>query len=360
MPWTTPTLRDVRSAVRDAIRGRLPGADANVPNSVLRVMSDAMGATCHLTLQYVDWLALQLMPDTAETEWLDRHADIWLVNADGSVGRKMATPAAGTAVFTSSVANVVVPQATVLAYGTVASYETTQQIVTGPPGSPTNAPIVALVPGSIGNLDVGTVLILTAPIAGITGVTVGYLDGGTDEETDDELRARVLERIRNPPMGGDAEDYVHWALSVPGVTRAWSYPNEMGIGTMTVRFMCDDLRASNNGFPLPSDVARVAAYLDTVRPVTIKDFFVVAPIPFPVNVPIQNLVSDDSTTRANITVSLESVFYAKQQPGQTWFTAWTNEGIAAAPGVVSYDLNTPNVAMPDNGYMPVLGDITYT
>jgi uncharacterized phage protein gp47/JayE len=360
MPWTTPTLADVRGAVRDAIRGRLPGADANVPNSVLRVMSDAMGATCHLTLQYVDWLALQLMPDTAETEWLDRHADIWLVNADGSVGRKMATPAAGTAVFVSSVPNVIVPQATVLSYGTIASYETTQQIVTGPAGSPTNAPIVALIPGSIGNLDVGTTLGLAAPIAGISGVTVGYLDGGTDEETDDELRARVLERIRNPPMGGDEEDYVHWALSVPGVTRAWSYPNEMGIGTMTVRFMCDDLRADNGGIPLPSDIAHVAAYLDMVRPVTIKDFFVVAPIPFPVNVPIQNLVSDDSTTRANITVSLESVFYGKQQPGQTWFAAWTNEGIADAPGVVSYDLNVPNVVMPANGYMPVLGDITYS
>jgi hypothetical protein len=115
-----------------------------------------------------------------------------------------------------------------------------------------------------------------------------------------------------------------------------------------------------DGIPLPSDVARVAAYLDTVRPVTIKDFFVVAPIPFPVNVPIQNLVSDDSTTRANITVSLESVFYAKQQPGQTWFAAWTNEGIADAPGVVSYDLNVPNVVMPANRYMPVLGDITYS
>jgi uncharacterized phage protein gp47/JayE len=178
MPWTTPTLADVRGAVRDAIRGRLPGADANVPNSVLRVMSDAMGATCHLTLQYVDWLALQLMPDTAETEWLDRHADIWLVNADGAVGRKMATPAAGMAVFISSIPNVVVPQATVLSYGTIASYETTQQIVTGPASSPINAPVVALTPGSIGNLDVGTILGLPAPIAGITSVTVGYLDGG--------------------------------------------------------------------------------------------------------------------------------------------------------------------------------------
>jgi hypothetical protein len=54
VPWTTPTLREVRSLVRDAVHASLPGADANVPNSLLRVMSDNQGALCHLTLQYVD------------------------------------------------------------------------------------------------------------------------------------------------------------------------------------------------------------------------------------------------------------------------------------------------------------------
>ena len=52
MPWATPTLRSVREMVRDSVRANLPGADANVPNSLLRIMSDAMGALCHLTLQY--------------------------------------------------------------------------------------------------------------------------------------------------------------------------------------------------------------------------------------------------------------------------------------------------------------------
>ena len=68
MPWQTPTLRDVRSLVRDHIRGSLPGADALIPNSVLRVLSDVQGALCHLVLQFIDWLALQLLPDTAEHE----------------------------------------------------------------------------------------------------------------------------------------------------------------------------------------------------------------------------------------------------------------------------------------------------
>ena len=117
MPWNTPTLRDVRSFVRDSVNAYLPNADANVPNSVLRVVSDTQGALCHLTLQYIDWLALQLMPDTAEQVWLDRHAQIWLVNADGSIGRKLATLSSGTATFTG-VEGAILPQGTQLGYAT--------------------------------------------------------------------------------------------------------------------------------------------------------------------------------------------------------------------------------------------------
>src|SRR5262245_32591778 len=132
MPWSTPTLRDVRSLVRDAIRGSLPGADAAVPNSVLRVLSDNQGALCHLVLQYIDWLALQLLPDTAEHEWLDRHGNIWLVNADGTIGRKVATPSSGQATFTGT-GGTIIPLATQLTAagglaGSSVTFETTEQI----------------------------------------------------------------------------------------------------------------------------------------------------------------------------------------------------------------------------------------
>src|SRR5215471_3245752 len=116
MPWFTPTLKVVRGFVRDEIRAKLPGADANVPNSILRVLADGMGALCHLTLQYIDWLSKQLLPDTAETEWLDRHGDIWLVNADGSRGRKQATLAQGT-ISATGVQGSIVPSASQLTVG---------------------------------------------------------------------------------------------------------------------------------------------------------------------------------------------------------------------------------------------------
>src|SRR5262245_8542540 len=271
MPWNTPPLSQVRSFVRDAIHGALPGSDATIPNSVLRVMSDAQGLLCHLTLQYIDWLALQLLPDTAEQEWLDRHGNIWLTNADGTTGRKLATLADGYALVTGT-NGTVVPSGTPLTYGNL-SYETTAAFTIG--AQPTEGPIRCLDAGTQGNRDPGTQL--GTELAGVSEITVVVVDGGTDTETDEDLRSRVLRRIRQPPMGGAAYDYEAWALAVPGVTRAWCAGTEQGIGTVMVRFMMDGLRADNGGFPLPSDVEDVRNYIDKVRPVTVKDFWVEAP-----------------------------------------------------------------------------------
>jgi uncharacterized phage protein gp47/JayE len=360
MPWSTPPLKQVRSIVRDNVAAKLPGADANVPNSVLRVLSDTMGGLCHLVLQYIDWLALQLLPDSAETVWLDRHGNIWLTNSDGSTGRKLATLASGTADFVTSTGSVSVPTGTQLSYAAGVSYQTTADILTDPTGVPTPAPIIAINTGSIGNLDPGTSLSLQSTLPGnVDSITVVELYGGTDDETDDQLRARVLRRIRQPPMGGAAYDYEAWALAVPGVTRAWCAPQEMGIGTVTVRIMMDDLRADNGGFPLPQDIDAVSAYIDTVRPVTVKEFFVEGPIPYPINVRIPYLDIDAASTRTAIEQSLEQAFFTRGVPGVTWYRAWTDQGIMAAAGVNAYDLVANDMPMPAPGYLAVLGDLTY-
>jgi uncharacterized phage protein gp47/JayE len=313
---------------------------------------------CHLTLQYIDWLSKMLLPDTSETEWLDRHGNIWLINADGTTGRKGATLAYGVVNFTG-LAGTIVPKSTQLgASGTGIQYETLEEITLGV--TPTPAAVRALDPGSLGNLPEGAQLGLAAPIPGVDDiVTVDEITYGVDEESDDELRMRVLERIRQPPMGGDQEDYVNWALRVPGVTRAWSAPLEMGIGTVTVRFMMDNLRADNDGLPTAQDVDTVQTYLDTVRPVAVKDFWAEAPIPYPIDVHITNLSVDDAATRGAITNSLLAKFMERTQPGQTWYRSWTDEGIAGAAGVDYYDLTGSDTVMPDNGHMPMLGTITY-
>jgi uncharacterized phage protein gp47/JayE len=356
LPWQTPTLKDVRSLVRDNVRASLPGADASVPNSVLRVLSDAQGGLCHLTLQYIDWLALQLLPDTAETEWLDRHGDIWLVNADGSKGRKQATFAHGMVSFTG-VVGTVVPAGTQLT-GAVVGYETTADATIGTVA--TDAPARALDPGAAGNMEPGDPLTLLSAVPGADGpVNVVEMTGGTDTENDDDLRARVLQRIQNPPMGGDQADYVAWTLAVPGVTRAWA-ASEMGIGTITVRFLMDDLRAADDGWPNQQDVATVQAYVDQKRPVTTKDCFVLAPIKEFIDVEIANLVPSTTDVAGAIEASIREMLHKLAAPGQTIYAAWISYAIMNAPGVQSFNLITnADYVMPSLGHMAVLETILY-
>lgn len=366
MPWTTPTLSAVRQMVRDNVTSLLRGA-AMIANNVLRVISDATAGVARLVLEYIDWLALQLLPDTAETEWLDRHGNIWLVNSDGTTGRKLAALASGTLTCTGSV-GVPVPAGTVIGVSGGMQYQTTEQITIG--AGPTPVTATALLGGTAGNLDAGLQLSFATAIGGVDGTaTVVSMTGGTDQETDDELRTRVLLRIQNPPMGGDANDYVQWALAVPGITRAWCYPNEMGIGTVTTRFMCDDLRAgplvtgtngvTGGGFPQPVDVAAVTTYLDTVRPVAVKDHFEEAPIPQFINFTIRNLDSDDPSTRANIAASVTQMLFEKAIPGQTIYRNWLDGAINAAQGVDHYDLDFTDTEMFDTGHLAVLGTVTY-
>jgi len=357
MPWATPTLRDVRSIVRDRITGSLPGADASVPNSVLRVLSDTQGGLCHLTLQYIDWLALQLLPDTAEKEWLDRHGDIWLNNADGSTGRKVATLAEGQIEMTG-IGGTVVPSGTRFVYSNV-NYEITSEVIIQP-SSPTPAPVRALDAGVIGNIEAGTTISLITTVPGLDGSgTVIALDGGTDEESDDLLRVRVLERIRNPPMGGAAHDYVAWAKAVPGVTRAWAAA-EQGPGTITVRFLMDDLRADDDGWPTPGDIQTVHNYIDQMRPVTVMGCYVLAPIKQFIDITILDLVPNTTAAMGEIEANLREMLLLKATPGATIYAAWISYAIMSAPSVQSFNLVTTNDHhMPSLGHMAVLGTIYY-
>jgi uncharacterized phage protein gp47/JayE len=358
MPWNTPTLREVRSLVRDSVHGSLSGSDATIPNSVLRVMSDNQGALCFLTLEYIDWLALQLLPDTAETEWLDRHGNIWLVNADGTTGRKQATMATGT-VTATGLNGSPIPAGALLGAGQNATYQITDMTVVG--SGPTIVPVTSLVPGTVGNLQSEDSLAFLIPPPGVDGqVTVITMDGGADTETDDELRTRILRRIQQPPMGGDATDYEQWALAVPGVTRAWSSPNEMGIGTMTIRFLMDDLRADDDGWPTPADIITVADYIDKMRPVTVKDCYVVAPIKQFMDVTIASLVPNTTEAQAEIELSLHNMLLVKAAPDQTIFASWINYAIMNAPSVISFDLiSNEDFVMDNPGSMAVLGTIAY-
>ena len=309
---------------------------------------------CHLTLQYIDWLALQLLPDTAETERLDRHGAIWLVNSDGTIGRKQATFASGSATFTG-VDGAVVPIGTQLT-GNV-GYETTADITIGT--GPSEALVRALDPGSDGNLDQDSPS-LAMSVAGVDGIaTVVEMTGGVDTESDDDLRARILHRIQNPPMGvARSRTMSHGRWQVPGVTRAWAAP-EQGVGT--IMRASDAGRAARRRRRLAAATGRAGGRrLHRQDAPGHRGLATLAPIKQFIDVSIANLVPSTMAAAGAIEVSIREMLHEMASPGQTIYAAWVSYAIMNAPGVTSFHLlTTDDYVMPSLGHMAVLGTILY-
>src|ERR1700675_3999973 len=158
MPWTTPTLKTLRQTARSYIMSALEGADSLIPNSVCRVMADCNALLTHLVLQFIAWLALQLLPVTSSGIWLDRWATMYLINADHSRGRKQAQFSSGTATATFNLpSGGTIDAGGLLAGANGVTYQVTAQTSSSVPGVAT-LPVVALTAGSVGNLDPGSSL----------------------------------------------------------------------------------------------------------------------------------------------------------------------------------------------------------
>lgn len=133
--------------------------------------------------------------------------------------------------------------------------------VTIPANGTASVPIRAVDPGSAGNVSAGQITQLLSPITGtVTNVTnpVRTL-GGTDVETDEAYRDRLLLEFRGAQGSGTIADYQRWALAEPGVGYASVQPIWNGPGTVRVVITDIDNR------PVPSTtVDALKARLDPV------------------------------------------------------------------------------------------------
>ncbi len=239
--------------------------------------------------------------------------------------------------------------------------------------------------GADGNAPVGTILTLQSVVAGIqsAGTVAAALTGGADIETDASLRTRMLQAYQNPPQGGDMEDYIGWALDVPGVTRAWVAPNGFGVGTVVVYVMFDVAEAGNNGFPVGTDgvsqhdqgpggsprgsVAAgdqltVADLIVNKQPVTAL-VYVCAPTAHTINFTISGISTAPISVRSAISDAIKQVFLEQGSPiaGTSVDLSAIESAIAAISGTAGFVITSPTANIANvTGELPVLGTVTYT
>lgn len=331
MPFARPTLAELIERAIGDVETRLPGTDARLRRSNLNVLARVHAGAVHGLYGNLDFIARQVFPDSAEAEFLERWSGVW------GVSRKAAAAAKGNVTFTGS-DGIVVLSGSLLVRGDGAEF-TTDAEVTIAAGSALAA-VTAEAPGAAGNSDAATPLTLSTPVAGANGVATvaaGGLAGGADVESDDELRARLIERIQQSPHGGAGFDYVTWAKEVAGVTRAWVYPAELGLGTVTVRFVRDD---DASLIPDAGELTAVQDYIDARRPVTAQ-VSVVAPVAVPLDLTFTTLVPNTAAVQAAIEAELRDLLRREAEPGATLLLSHIREAISIAAGEDNFVLSVP-------------------
>lgn len=97
-------------------------------------------------------------------------------------------------------------------------------------------------PGTAGNSYVGAILPITA-IAGLKSASIGtIITAGTDEETDDALRARYWATFGAQAFGGNIASYRQAILAINGVGAVQVYPAWKGGGTVLCSILGSDLK----------------------------------------------------------------------------------------------------------------------
>ena len=177
--------------------------------------------------------------------------------------------------------------------------------------------ITANTAGAAGNQNFGTSLSFSTPPPQIDNPTVadfGGIAGGTDQETNDALRTRLLERIQNPVAHFNPADIEARIKQINGITRVFVFPLEEPstgttptLGTVTVYFMRDN---DTPAIPTAPEVTAAQAKLDEIRPANTSaaNAVVKAPTALVVPVTITALVPNTPTMQAAITANLTAYF----------------------------------------------------
>ncbi len=417
MSFERPSLTELIARIQQDFISRLDLATALLRRAVVRVFARVVAGATHMLHGHLDFISRQILPNTSESEFLIRQGRLFGVDPivpDFAVGSVIALGDDGTEIpedtilirtddaveyvvdtdaEIATVADWTFPVAVTVGvlrknFGNV--YEcvtagTTEDAGIGPTGvDPTaiidddsaqwrwvgagTAAAILAVTASVAdedsnatylNGDSQRTLSFQSPISGAeTEAPIAYLGltGGADAELEEDYRTRVIERYRDPPMGGTSADYVAWAKLVSGVTRVWVTPEGLGPGTVLVRFVRDN---DDDIFPDSGEVAAVQSVLDENAPAhaTVTAF---APEADPQDFEI-SITPDTAAIRAAVEAELADLLYREGDPrGATIYLSQMRTAIGTASQITDYTLSSPVADYTSaTNKLPTMGTITW-
>lgn len=381
MPFNRPTLTDLRAQNQSYIETQISGVGKLLRFSNMRVLSDVVSGMAHLHYGYLDYIALQATPATATDEYLAA----W--GALKSVYRKSASASICAQVTFTGEAGSVIPAGLVLTRSDNYQYTIDKIVTIGSDGKGTGSVTAVLIDpkqdvsggGVSGNTQAGTRLTLESPPLGVDSTAIMNIaaTGGSDIESENSFRERILFAYQNISNGGSKSDFIKWARAVPGVTRAWCVRRIVGAGTVGVYVMTDTSNVNDDGFPSGSDGISsredwgairatgtqgvVADYIYDLQPVTAL-VFVCSPIKKKVNFEFKGLKEASDDLKEKIRQAINSVFFDVDQLDGSGVILLSelNYALSNITGSTGYIMNQPsNNIQLGIGELPIIGDIQY-
>lgn len=342
-----PALPDLITRTSTAL-----GTDQALRRNMLTILARDLAGLSHELHGHLDWIAKQILPHTADEDFLILLAAIW------SITPRPATVASGSAGGTGT-NGAILPAGTLLQRSDGAEFRTAAEFVIA--GGVVLPLLTAATPGLLANSSAGTILTLVSPVDGVNSsftVAAGGLFGGTDNESPASLLQRLLDRVRRPPAGGNRYDYVTWATSVPGVARAWVLPLAQGVGTLDLLIL-SDLESMGSIEASPELCALVREFVAAICPNDVKYLRVRPPVFVPRDFTM-SITPDTATVRTEVTAELDDLFDRMAAPGVTLPLSKINEAISLAAGETDHDLTSPAASVVHAAdEFPLRGAITW-
>lgn len=288
--FIVPNLEEIRASLLRDYQTYYPNADTS-EDSDAYARASSLAACAEGIYAHQKWMIKQFFPDTADTEFLEKHAGL------RGLRRRNATYSAGKGATVSGNPDAVIAVGLQIKTEDGRFYETTESAVIPASGSVIVA-VRSLATGAVQNIKTATKgSFMAAPVGVSTDVVLNNVVGATNDESDSSLLERLLNKIRRPAAGGNKYDYKDWALEVDGVEQAYVYPLRRGLGTVDIAITAD------NGVPSDDTVRRAQEYIDQERPVTAKESKVVKPdvtkVNFNIQVKISGVALNDIKTAIN-------------------------------------------------------------
>lgn len=350
MTISKPTIQEIKDRQVNDLKVALNSPEF-LDGSFAKAISDAQSGGMFSIYGLLQRLSEIVLPDQAVGEFLNRWSAIW------KISRIAATYASGNITFTGT-DTTVIPSGTQFISDDDITYKTTIQ-GTISSGSATVAAI-ALAPGSKGNKAAAVTMTMLSPIAGVDStVTVanGGLTAGADQESDESLLARLLQRIQSPPHGGSQDDYETWGLAISGVGKIWVFPNAGGNGTVHVFAVTND---EANLIPDGAKITEIQTYIDDKnrRPVT-ANVTVFAPTAVTRDFTIRVTPATDEI-KAAVEANLKQLLIRDREPGGKLLISRVREAVSTAAGETDNEVVSPSADVQySTGEIPVFGTITW-